>query len=468
MEDDIESIISNYYKKTVQLNLQMLNITNSDDLKTILTFFSGKYKNQNFDEYDKTLKLTLSSVIDIIDNKEYLIKKIDLFLSNRVFIFIDKGDFIPPYQLIKTDNLPITLLKSFFIKILHHTIILICETMLNNIVFYTDFFKKKNISVALSYNILQELKKKLHNIYFIFVNFYVSLLNKYDQDFNYILPLIDHTDNMFFSLITKDSDNFKNLNNQIQYHVKDNNSSLVDVVEEHFSNYQELEQSNEHGGFEERKDDIILNITNKLSNMSNNHSIRNIYTKDEFKRLETLLENTKINDLIKKQEIKLNNNFQNLIKNILDENEEKTQETTREYFNELFRFNNATPDSLSKEELYNIYKDEPDKKGFLKYLIDKIIYSSIPSEVDKKNSTAPPTAELVSIIDRLFNKINDIDYRNNSLDLQNDDIKFILMLETLNSIKTGYNNSLAKGNITVNLFKDVAKTKINNEEVVFN
>lgn len=208
------------------------------------------------------------------------------------------------------------------------------------------------------------------------------------------------------------------------------------------------------GGAINMGDESVI-VKNQLDKMFEDN-IKHVYNKEEIKQLENLLENKKINTLIARKELKLSPGFNNIIQNILNKDINDTDR--KKFFNEIFDVVDNT--HLTKEELYDVYKNEPNKEGFIKYVVDKTMHQNIPQDCSNSN------LKVVALVDNIFSKILKEDYDHNTLNLQDDDIKFILMLETLNSIKTSsIGNS---SNITVNLFKDVDQARINKDEIKFN
>lgn len=404
MDYDIDKIIRFYYATNLKNNLELLNICNLEDIHIITSYF---HKDINFKVYDSLLESTLTKNIELMSKKD-LKKKIKLFLSDNVFVSIDKSDFIPPEPVLCSETLTINIMKAFLKKALYKTILMIVKTMLNNIDFY-----QHTIDSNMFYSAYFDLKRSLNSYHDIFLNFYIGLINKYDANADYIFPIYDKTSgNIYFSKVL---------------YPKAGSGETGDTIK----------------------------LKEQLDNLFN-QNIKQTYSKEEIKQLENLLENKKINKLIARKELKLAPGFNNLIKDVL--NEDATEEEKKKYFNELFEVEDNK--NLTKEELYNIYKNEPNKEGFIKYIVDKTLFQNIPkNQVDN-------TAKVVSLVDNIFNKILKEDYDYNSLNLKSEDIKFILMLETLNSIKTSSIGS--NSNITVNLYKDVDKATINKDEIKFN
>jgi hypothetical protein len=404
MDYDIDKIIRFYYTTSLKNNLEMLNICNSEDIYIITSYF---HKDMNFKVYDSLLDSTLTKNIDYM-TKSDLKKKIKLFLSDDVFVSIDKTDFIPPEPVLCSETLTVNIMKSFFKKALYKTVLVLIQNMISNINFY-----QQSIDSNMFYSAYFELKRSLNSYHDIFLSFYIGLINKYDSNADYIFPIYDKTSgNIYFSKVI---------------YPKAGSGETGDTIK----------------------------IKEQLDNLFNKN-IKQTYDKEEIKQLENLLENKKINKLIARKELKLAPGFNNIIKDVLKE--DATDEERKKYFNELFEVQDNK--NLSKEELYDIYKNEPNKEGFIKYIVDKTLFQNIP------NYQTDNTAKVVSLVDNIFNKILKEDYDYNSLNLKSEDIKFILMLETLNSIKTSSIGS--NSNITVNLYKDVDKATINKEEIKFN
>lgn len=404
MDYDIDKIIRFYYATSLKNNIELLDICSAEDVYIIISYF---HKDMNFKMYDSLLNSVLTKNIDVL-SKPVLQDKIKLFLSNEVFVSIDKSEFIPPEPVLCSETLTVNIMKSFLKKVLYKTILLFIQLMIDNIKFY-----QHSIDSNMFYSSSFEIKKSLDNYHNIFLSFYIGLINKYDTNADYIFPIYDKTSNNIY------------VSKVIYPKAGSDETSDTSKIKEQL--------------------DIMFN-----------KNIKQTYDKEEIKQLESLLENKKINKLIARRELKLTPDFNNIIKDVL--NKDSTEEERKKYFNELFEVKDNK--SLSKEELYEIYKNEPNKEGFIKYIVDKTLFQNIP-----QNQT-DNTAKVVSLVDNIFSKILKEDYDYNSLNLKSEDIKFILMLETLNSIKTSSIGS--NSNITVNLYKDVDKATINKEEVKFN
>lgn len=270
---------------------------------------------------------------------------------------------------------------------------------------YTNFLvrKSKKKTFFSSQKTIEEKLKKYQNI---FLSTYSLLKNKYDNTGDYIHPLLNNNKKKI--IFTK-----------LDYCLSGN----------------------------------LDKIKMQLDDMSK-ENIGKIYSREDILRLEEMFENKKINKLIAKKEIKLGNNFTKLINDILKEN----TEDAKKYFAKLFEVTENK--YLTNEDLYSIYQKETNKEAFLKYLTEKTVMTIIP-----KNNFEE-TEKIVSIVDNLFEKIVKSNYEYNSLNLKNDDIKFILMLETLNSIKTS--NIGNKSNITLNVYKDISSAEINGKKIKIN
>lgn len=420
-KEDIINVIQDYYHGMVKNNLDFLDICDKKDIDLISSFFlthiieDGKVNTEQYIQQFKKFDLLLVDILDSYLGKlsnDMLQKKIQLFLSDIVFPMVNKKDFISPRDILSPELLSININKSFLKKTIHKTLLILLKRMLEQIIFYN-----KSINVSIFYSSYKELCKVLKTYHDVFLNYYNSLLNKYDSTADYIFPIYNKTDNnVYFSKVLYNKEKSK-------------------------------------AGSEA---DNIKRVKEQLNDIYNNN-IKHVYDKEDIKKLENLLNNSKINNLIARKELKLSPGFNNVIKNLLNDN--NTEEEKKEYFNEIFDLSNEK--ELTKEELYQMYKNEPNKEGFIKYIVDKTIHGNIP----KKNEDSSEL-KVVSLIDKIFDKILHENYDHNSLNLQDEDAKFLLMLETLNSIKTSTMGN--SSNITVNLFKDVDRTKVNDDEIKFN
>lgn len=398
MEYDIDKIIRLYYSIYIKNNFKYINFCDENELHIIISYF---HKEINFKIYDKLLEKIINKNVTKL-NKVETENKINKLLKINVFRTIDKSKFIIPNNVLSTDSISINILHSFLRKIIYNILLELIFQMYSNIKFYKRVFENE-----IFYSCFLELKSILSYYQNAFLQFYIGLINKYDNTGDYIFPVFDRSEsNIYLS--------------KLAYNV---------------------------AGAED-----LSKLKDQINNLYQTN-IKQVYDKEEIKQLESLLENKKINKLIAKKELKLAPGFNNIIKHMLDK--DIKDEDKKKYFDEIFELKDNK--NMTKEELYEIYKNEPDKEKFIKYLVDKTMYQNLNND---------STGKVVSLVDNIFNKILKEDYDHNSLNLQDDDIKFILMLETLNSIKTSsIGNS---SNITVNLYKDVEKAKINKEEVSFN
>lgn len=322
---------------------------------------------------------------------------INILFSDDVFKFVDKQIYQKnPVYTEKNNNL-------FLRKSLYQIIIQLLYKKCKQ----THYFKKTGQKKTFfeSEKMVEEKLKRYQNV---FIHILSLLKNKYDDTGDYIHPIINN-DKKIIKYTKLDYGLAGNLN--------------------------------------------LDKIKIQLEDMSKNN-IGKIYDKQDIVRLEELFENNKINKLIAKKEIKLGNNFTKLIENILRED----SEDSKKYFKELFDVSENK--YLTNNDIYEMYKNEPNKEVFIKYLVEKTILDMFP----KNNFNE--TEKVVSVVDKLFDKIIKTDYEHNSLNLKNEDIKFILMLETLNSIKTS--NIGQKSNVTLNVYKDISSAEINGEKIKTN
>lgn len=426
--------IQKYYIDTFKNGFLLLNICSEKDLNLLLNFFktpilenneiSKKYL-QEFKKFNSTFIMILDKSLDV--DIESLKEKIDIFFLDIFFPMVDKKEFIMPQHILNHDLLTKNIYKSFLKNMLYKSVLTIVDEMINNVLFY-----KKKLETNVFFSASQEL---INNMFYqeqTYLGFYHKLLNKYDSTSDYVFPVYNYTkNNIHFSKIIYDKE--------------------------------------KGGGFDE--DRGVEKIKTQLNNLfvNSNNVIKNVYDKEKIKRLEELLDNTKINNLINNKQLKLKPGFNTIIKKIIEkEGESKdgknsvntTQEDLKKkYFNDIFELDKGQ--KITNEDMYKIYKEEPDKEAFIKYLVDKTMHNNL---LDQKNNSEE--LKITSLIDGIFNNILKTDYDHNSLNLQDDDVKFILMLETLNSIKTSsIGNS---SNITVNLYKEIDGAKINKDEISFN
>lgn len=469
-ECKIDNIITLYYGTSLKNNLKYLNIHTDKEIKYLVSFFFQKI---DFQEYDKLVNNILQISLDRLDKNE-LQNKIQLFLSNNLFPSIDKKYFIYPGDVLSPISLTSGILKTFFKKILHQTILCFVHETIKNKEFYNNRLKN-----GLFYDSFIQLKKSIQEYNKTFLKLYTGLINKYDTTGDYIFPVYNTiNDNIYFSKVEYNENNKHT--NFIKKLQNENNNSSCSSSEDLYKNKKSITIDNKKCSNKDNKivsndnNEIGLNkedwqekagafgvtdevdIVKKQLNKMFENNIKHTYNKEELKHLEILLENKKINNLIARKELKLSPGFNSVVLNILNKN--ITDNDRKKFFNEIFDVSDNS--NMTKEELYDVYKNEPNKEGFIKYLVDKTLHQNVLQNTGKTD------LKVVALVDNIFNKILDEDYNHNTLNLQDDDIKFILMLETLNSIKTSsIGNS---SNITVNLFKDVDQTRINKEEIKFN
>lgn len=442
----IEDLITSYYGVSLKNNLEFFNINTEEEKKIILSYF---YQPTEFKSYNHEVEEVLQKSIDRL-NKGDLEEKIHLFLSDKVFPNIDKRQFIPPGEILSEMSLTTNVLRMFLKRVLHKTILFFISSMVTNKKFY-----RKALNNEMFYDAYVSLRASLHQYNKAFLNFYTGLVNKYDKTGDFILPVYNLADNnVYFS--------------KVNYHSsKPETLQPLKFKRDHFddSELKKIHQFNKEMGL--TKEDLIplggadapiheaQVVKHQLDEMFDNN-IKHVYDKDELKKLEVLLENKKINALIARKELKLNPSFNRVIQKLLQG--EMKEDDRKKYFDELFDVSDGA--KLTKEELYDVYKNEPNKNGFIKYVVDKTMHQSVPTLNETRDS------KVVALVDNIFSKILTEDYNHNTLNLQDDDIKFILMLETLNAIKTSsIGNS---SNVTVNLFRDVDKTRVNKDEFTFN
>lgn len=285
----------------------------------------------------------------------------------------------------------------------------------------------------------QNTKKKIEEEILINVSsFFIYILNKNDPNNYYVFPLLFKNQNGLKLLYSKIQ---KNIGGNIN-----NDESFID--------------------------ETISNIKSKLTNMSvEPPSTKYVYSLDDVVRFQTLLENSKINDLIQNKTLSLNDKFIKITNKILKESNSNdsnlnisnsSEETVKKYFSNLFVNKDKKEDNKEKiEELYKAYKNEPDKENFINFIIDKMTHQKF---LRKKEDT--DTNNNISVVDDIFKTISETNFDGNTFNLTNTDAKLILMLETLENTKKTFKEN-KKENLTVNINKEASLLKINDQIISF-
>lgn len=388
----------------------MLHLFNKQDIDYILSYITQESP-IDLDEYVKNIKQILLNSINNL-SKDKMIYKIDFFLSSKIFPSIDKSIYINPINIINKEKITVELLNIFFRTILLDAIF---EYYLNKTVDIKYYQKYDNLKLENGedimniYKIINYLEDDIDRFYRnIYLPFYVNIINKLDNHADYIFPII-----------------------------VDNNVLLSGVINDKI------------GGAET---DLIKY---KLEEMYSEPYIKNLYTKSEIEQLENILNNEKLNRLIKQKKIKLSKNFQNILKNVVSKEKNLNAKDLEDYVKKIFIVQD-NENNINTDKIYNVLKTHNDSTKFLEYFIDKIVYNENLNNNNK---------DMVSMIDNIFDKILSHDYNHNSLNLDNEDIKFILMLETLNTLKSNNLQLPSTSNITLNVYKDINKAKVNNDEI---
>lgn len=446
-KDFIESKIKKYFNNIFKNDLMFFDFLSGNEKKYFLKYFNEEIN--NLDEYINNIKVIFFNAIKNLDrNKIYNL--ITLIKENNIFEYSRKNLYQINY-FFEIKNLDKKILNTFFTSFFVNIVTDIYITCKNTISFFNkhfDYNDKLNI-YGLEKNI-KFLKEYIYNYYDFFINFYIYLLNKKDKDIKYIFPFYETNENKFIV-------------------------SVVDLKEE-------------EGGAEavNASEVDIKKIKNILSDMeNNNNNIKNYYTKNEIQKLETVLENKKINKLINNNNIKLSKDYKSLINSVVEdkniENPDKYDKYTKskEFFNNLFVIDDKENNKENMESLYEIFINEPDKKKFIDYLSDKIYYNNYLNKDSTHNTnhsldtctnveSLKKTTEMLAVFDKVLGQILNTDLKNNTLKLSSDDVKFILMLEVLNTLKQNVKEPSSDKNITLNVFKEIQGIKINEDDVKIN
>lgn len=412
----------------LKINLQVLKVFNRTDLNYILSYIKKDIDNntkinKNIEEYSKNIKQILIHSINHL-SKDKILHKIDFFLNSKIFSSIDKSIYINPVNIINKDKITPELLSIFFRTILFDAILDYYLNHKADLLYYKKYDNSLNIKseaeIMKIYKIINYLEEDI-NIFYknIYLVFYVNLINKIDHKADYIFPMIIDNDILLSGVI----------NNEINFDNNANNAGASTEI-----------------------------IKNTLENMYSEPYIKNLYTKTEIKQLEEILNNQKLNRLIKLKKIRLSKDFQIMLKNIISNKDNLGAKDLEDYVKKIFIVQD-NEENIDTGKISEIINSISDNKKFLEYFVDKIIYNEHLNNNSK---------DIVSMIDTVFDKILTHDYNHNSLNLENEDIKFILMLETLNTLKSNNLPSPKTSNVTLNIYKDINKAKVNNDEIEIN
>lgn len=433
MYDNINTIIISYYYSVLNLNLQILNIFKKEDKYFILSYITKDI--ENVENFTKILKSVLAKNINNL-SKDKILDKINLFMNTQIFSNIDKSNYINPICIINKNKIPIDILSLFFQTILYDCIIQIYLNKKIDVKYYNKYntlILDDPGEILKIFKIINYLRNDIINFYKkTYLSFYVKIVNKIDRHADYIFPMLIDNSLVMSGIINEKS---------FEICTEDNECLTI------------TENDNEKIG-----GNVEL-IKNKLQEMSYEPYIKNLYTKSEIETIENILNNEKLNSLIRQKKIRLSKNFQKILKDITKKN--KQIDNLEEYVDEIFIVQD-NPDHINTKKISEILKNNPNSEKFIEYLIDKIVYN--------EHLNNESHSEIISLIDHVFDKILNHDYNHNSLNLEDNDIKFILMLETLNALKSNNLPTTPNGNsnIILNVYKDIDSAKINNNEIKLN
>lgn len=433
MYDNINTIIISYYYSVLNLNLQILNIFKKEDKYFILSYITKDI--ENVENFTKILKSVLAKNINNL-SKDKILDKINLFMNTQIFSNIDKSNYINPICIINKNKIPIDILSLFFQTILYDCIIQIYLNKKIDVKYYNKYntlILDDPGEILKIFKIINYLRNDIINFYKkTYLSFYVKIVNKIDRHADYIFPMLIDNSLVMSGII-----------NEKSFEICTEDNECLTITEND----------------DERIGGNVELIKNKLQEMSYEPYIKNLYTKSEIETIENILNNEKLNSLIRQKKIRLSKNFQKILKDITKKN--KRIDNLEEYVDEIFIVQD-NPDHINTKKLSEILKNNPNSEKFIEYLIDKIVYN--------EHLNNESTSEIISLIDHVFDKILNHDYNHNSLNLEDNDIKFILMLETLNALKSNNLPTTPNGNsnIILNVYKDIDSAKINNNEIKLN
>lgn len=434
----IENKVRIYFYNILKNDLIFFDFLSTSNKQYILRYFVEDIENMN--EYVSDLKKIFILYTKLLD-KEKIYDLIDL-ISNKKIFFYSKQDNYKIRYFIEEKNIDKKILNNFFCDFIINIILDIYITCKNTIDFFNKYFDYTNkINILGLENNINFLKEKINSYYYFFINFYIHLLNKKDKDIKYIFP----------------------------FYLVDQNKFLLSAVD----------MEDKKGGKAIQASDVDINkIKEIISDMENkNNNIKNYYTKDEIQKLENILENKKINKLILNNDIKLSKNYKKLVNSVVEdkniENPDKLNKynNSKIFFDQLFDVENKDNNKNTLDSLYEVYKTEPDKKKFIDYISDKIYYNNYLKTNNTLNdpNNLEKTTDMLVVFDKVFSQILNTNLENNMLKLSGDDVKFILILEVLNTLKQNVkNDSTSDKNITLNVFKEIKGVTVNDEAIKLN
>jgi len=426
-------ILDNYCNSAIQICINEIQKCFESILQNK---FSSKSSNIEHENHKEVLKRCINSFVHYIPTN-----KLQCVLD--AILTITKGDYYhhPDTFLEFNEVLYRDIISSYIYADVFYSMYNAAKNMIN----LQNCMRSNNVKDREYIHALTaELDEKLKKDYCLLLQLYVYILNLYDRNNFYVLPQI--------ARIKEKHDD--KVDHKIQF--------LLSVI-----------RKRKTGG--NATDDKVETIKDMINDMSKTKAIiRNVYDIDDIKRIESLLQNSRINDLIQSKKLKLNPNFQSLLQDVskdliddyeIQKNDEdasafdvepnKDGEKFKDFFDNFFIFSGEEQDE--KEKLYHAFVNSPDKKVFIDYFLDRIGHNSFLNPQDK-------SFKVLSIADSLFSKILKSDLSNNSFNLNNNDTQFILMLETLESFKTAMKAN-ETNHITININKDVNDLKVNNDNV---
>lgn len=436
--------ILKYYYNILISHLSSLKMFNNNNKKKIMEYYNElieDFKINNETNKEKQILKKIEDFLILITenyNEEEIKEKIDIL----IFKNFSKKNIISPYDIFFCDC---EILKNIINSIIIIDIKTNFNRCINSIKKINNLYNANNIkSINERFIFTKKIKNDLNILFDEYIKFYLYLLNKYDNDYYYVFPLLIRNNNVY-EIVSSTINKNKNKNE---------------------SKHEILSLESSFGGadfYDTEIDKSIENIKEMTNDMAKSQPlIKNNYDIDDIKRIESFLENANINNLIKTKQLKLNKNFKEMLQDInkynleieeTEENEELLKENkikNKEFFNDFFK---DTDDEIIKN-MYNLYENEDDKKNFLEYIVDKISYNKF----NNKNSS------IISVADNIFDKIKTSTFPGNIFNLDDSSMQFILMLETLESMKTV--NKEGNDNITVNINReDLTNVKVNGVEV---
>lgn len=417
MLDNPDQFILKYYSNRIWFEIRLVGLCEkfADAVKE--SFINAFVNSISFKlELKKKIEPFLKDLESL--SKDELIHKVVRISSPLVFPCLQRYQKISPMMVMESKNIQPNVLLTYFRRTLISGIVDTFLMMLDD----SNYINTDNDEIKYDITLTTRLQKYEE----FFRDFYIYLINKYDHNNSYIFPL------------------YKQSENRIRFNTV-NRNTITDGGRLNTEN----------------------NVREKIINMSRHRTV-NSYDEKELRRLEDLLDNKKINQLIQKGDIKLSKEFSTLSRSILDK--DLNEEEREKKFRELFSMNGV--EDMKSDELYKLFNSEEDKVGFLEYFIQKLLHKRLNTtdnnDKDPNTSDISDNTIIISLADKVFDKIIKTDFTNNSLNLQDTDMKFILMLETLGTIRSNSDKSDSNKKITVNLFSDqVQRAEVDGEEITF-